>query len=48
MYKLLKFHFVEMDMCRTVARGSTFIWFNVRLHVGGGAFGSVTSNKIFD
>ena len=46
MYKLLKFHFVEMDVRRTAARGNTLIWIYVRLYAGGGAFDTMLSIKI--
>jgi len=46
-YKLLKFHFVEVGVCLTAACGSNFILVYVRLYVGGGAFDTVLSNKIF-
>ena len=46
--KLLKFPFIYMDVCRTTARGNTFIWIYVRLYAGGGVFDTMLSNKIFD
>ena len=35
-----------MAVCRTAARGNTFIWIYVILYAGGGAFNTMLSNKI--
>ena len=46
-YKLLKFQFVEMDVCLTAESGNTFIWIYVRLYGGGGAFNPVQGSSYF-